>query len=250
MLRKKSDLATSLQVSKTKNKRPTIDAYKQLFNEQEIGYSLDVQRTWHSGLILRGIAWTIDPADYRTGGLLDFDSDDPATFYDDVSKHWLSRHPVLSKAEVRDNGRGLDVVLRLDKPIYFSGPRNLSGWSAVVQVVLAALPVPPCIPFFAPMVRALGSLNSSTRRKVVRLQRGERVTKKEIRAIYQDMSDHPFRMVMEIISGSTRIKPCPICCAKGSSLVALDEVGKCKKCGDITLTQLYNLVLKPQQPEA
>ena len=238
-----------LSKTKTKNKQPTIDAYIQLFNSQEIGDSLDVQTTWNIRR-LRGIAWTIAPADYRTGGLLDFDSDDPATFYDDVSKHWLSRHPVLSKAEVRDNGRGLDVVLRLDKPIYFSGSSDSSGWSAVVQVVLAALPVPRCHPFLAPMVRALGSLNSSTRRKVVRLQRGERVTKREIRAIYQEMSDHPFRTVMKIITGSTRIKPCPVCCAKGSSLVALDEVGKCKKCGDITLTQLYNLTFKPPQQEA
>lgn len=235
-----------MPVKKKKVKKRKINYYKQVSGNERIGVRSAVTAEWSSIDILHGIVLSLYPTDYRENSILGCLQHDVPEFHKKVVEPCLRRHATLNKAEVRDNGEGLDLVLKFDSPVKLTNSDERDGWQALSQVVQSSLPVKLSRSSHAPLVRALGTINGTTGHVVTRLAAGEPVSHDEIFALYADMRDRSFRTVMHIITGRTHLKPCPICMAKGSSLVAMDDHGVCDgKCGEVRLGRFYDAIFIP-----
>jgi hypothetical protein len=115
----------------------------------------------------------------------------------------------------------------------------------IVQIIQAALPTDANAPGITATTRALDSINSKNGQKVRRLKNGQKVSTENVVALQQQMCASPFKTLFYTLTGSDRISPCPICGREGTSLVALDHVGKCYGCGKVTLEQLCNELFQP-----
>jgi len=231
---------------KTQLKKRKVNFYKQLTGNETIGVRPAVSAEWGSIDLLHGVVLSLYLPDYRERSILGRLSHDVPEFYKEVIKPCLCRDATLKKAEVRNNGEGLDVILRFDNPVKLQTGDDRDGWKALSQVIQSSLPVKLGRSSRAPLVRALGTINGSTSQVVTRLAAGERVSQNEVLGLYADMCDRPFRTVMNIITGKSHLKPCPICKAKGSSLVAEDDHGFCDgKCGEVSLGRFYDLIFVP-----
>jgi len=159
----------------------------------------------------------------------------------------LQRHPVLAKAEVRNSGRGLHVILRFGDPVEFNTDGERDRWSGIVQVVQGALPIDPDAPGITATTRAVGSINGKNMATVAVLAKGEPVTEDEVLGLYREMTKAPFRTVMKILTGDEAMQPCPFCGKADTKLSALSLVGRCYgSCGTVKLDKLYDLVLAPR----
>ena len=227
-------------------KKRKINIFKQLTGNEIIGVRPAVSTEWSSIDLLHGIVLSLYLADYRERSILGRLSRNVPDFYQEVVEPCLCRDATLKKAEVRDNGEGVDVILKFDSPVTLQTSDDRDGWKALTQVVQSSLPVRLNRPSLAPLVRALGSINGSASRVVTRLAVGEPVSQDEVCALYADMRDRSFRTVMHILAGQTHLTPCPVCKAKGSSLVAEDDQGICdRKCGAVSLGRFYDLIFVP-----
>ncbi len=221
------------------------DIREALFNEGAIGSIQSVQVSTERIVTLRGILFDLDPDMFRKDGLLPVVPEDPREFYEEVVRPMLDNHPVLSKAEVRNSGRGLHAILRFATPIEFKSAGERDRWAGIIEVVQAALPVDPNQPGITSTTRAVGRVNSKNGAVVEVLAKGEAVTEAEVLALYTDMVEKPFSTVMRIMTGGESQRPCPLCHKENSSLAARGRAGKCYSCGTVHLDQLYDLVLAP-----
>ena len=83
-----------------------IDLRKQLWNGCQIGPIQQVAQPVGMITSLRGVLLDLDPDQFRTSLVPPDILRDPEKFYDRVIHSMLSRHPVLSMAQVCDSGRG------------------------------------------------------------------------------------------------------------------------------------------------
>ena len=223
-----------------------VDHREALYNDGAIGPIAHIQVSTDRIVQLRGILFDVDPGLYRTGPLLSSVPPDPRDFCDNVVGQWLARDTILSKAEVRNSGTGLHLILWFDAPVVFETDGERDRWAGVVQVVQAALPVDPEQPGLTAVTRPVGSMNSKNGAAVELLKPGTPVTANEVLALYGDMCKAPFRTVMSILADTDRLTPCPICQNDGTTLSALDYQGCCYGgCGAVKLEKLYDLVLVP-----
>jgi hypothetical protein len=222
-----------------------VDDREGLWNDGPIGPISQIQLAADSITSVLGILFDLDPKLNRTSRLLPAVPLDPAEFYEAVASKWLSRHPVLAKAEVRNSGTGLHAILRFDQPVIFNTSGERDRWTGIVKVVQAALPIDPDQPGLIATTRPIGSVNAKNGATVTLLTAGEPVTESEVRSLFDEMVKSPFRTVMRTLIGSDRATPCPICGIPDSHLSALDFVGKCYGgCGKVSLTRLYDGVLR------
>lgn len=225
----------------TKAARPTpVDVRKQLFNRQEVGPIERIQLLAVNITSLHAILYDIDPHMYRNEIATEKVRSSPRLFFAEVLEPLLQRDDVLRRAEVRDSGTGLHVLIRIEPAIEFESVGERERWSGVVKVVQAALPTDPRAPGITATTRATGSINSKNGRKVRRLKEGTPVKADEILALFERLRDRPFRTVANVLFGGDHITPCPSCHADGSSLVALDRIGQCYRCGKVPLSALYD----------
>ena len=220
------------------------DTREALYNCGALGPLKQIQVSTERIVELRGILFDLDPDIFMAGSIVPTVPKDPAEFYEAVIRPMLDRHPVLAKAEVRNSGRGLHAILRFDEPVEFNTDGERGRWSGIVQVVQASLPIDPDQPDITAVTRANGSINSKNGAKVTMLAEGEPVTEAEVLGLYDEMITEPFRTVMEILTGSEKLSPCPICGREGTELAALRRVGRCYgSCGNVKIDRLYDLVL-------
>ena len=222
---------------------PRVDQRQQLYNNGESGPFSVIQVSIERILSLNAILFDIDPLLIRESSLTPSVPRGPREFYETVAKIWLSHHPVLRKAEVRISGTGLHVILRILNPPTFGTDGERDRWTGIVQAVQAALPIDTRQPHITAATRPIGSVNSKNGATVELLTPGEPVTQAEVLSLYDNMQHSPFKTVLQILAGDSKIKPCPFCNKPGKQLSALDRIGKCYGCGNVTLTQLYDLVL-------
>jgi hypothetical protein len=230
----------------TKSDKPdvSVDVREALFNSGDVGPIKHVQVSTERIVSLRGILFDLDPDIFKPGTIVPAVPRDPAEFYAAVVRPMLDRHSVLTKAEVRNSGRGLHAVLRFDKPVEFNSDGERDRWSGIVQVIQAALPIDPDQPHITSTTRSVGSINSKNNAEVTVLAEGTPVTAEEVLGLYQELIKAPFKTVMKILTGDVAMQPCPFCGKDGTKLSALDFAGQCYgSCGDMTLEQLYDLVL-------
>jgi len=224
-----------------------IDAREGLFNTGDVGPIEHVQVSTERIVSLRGILFDLDPDIFKVGPVVPAVPKDPVEFYAAVARPMLDRHPVLSKAEVRNSSRGLHVILRFGEPVEFNTEGERDRWSGIVQVVQAALPIDPDQPGVTATTRDVGSINGKNGAEVTVLAEGEPVTEAEVRGLYGEMIKTPFRTVMKILTGSETMQPCPFCGKDDTKLSALDHTGRCYgSCGSVKIDRLYDLVLAPR----
>ena len=224
-----------------------IDLREQLVNQREIGPYQAVQLIAEQVTRLHAFFFDLDLHLIRPGPLVPGLEAGPAAFYEQTSRHWLARHPVLADAEVRNSGGGLHIIPWLAEPVAFATDGQRRRWDGIVRAVQAVLPVDPHQPGITGLTRALGSTNSKHDAVVERLKEGKPVPVDRVEHLFEQMSRSPFRTVMLVLLGAERIRPCPVCEQAGTTLSAGDLVGFCYgSCGKVKLAQLYDLFLAPR----
>jgi hypothetical protein len=217
-----------------------IDWREQTFNDGLTG-SIEQVSTPHDLIVqLRTPMIDIDPQ-YLVPTLFDSGKGSYASrLYHQTVCHWLDRHPLWKKAEVRSTGSGLHVLFHLEPIVVFCNTADRDMWAAVVRAVQNTLPSDPNAPGLTALTRPLGSVNSKNDRKVKQLRPGEPITPEEVLQFVDGLRRRPFATVASILYGADRITPCPACKADGSTLAALDRVGRCyARCGTVKLAQLF-----------
>jgi len=224
-----------------------VDHREQLFNDGKSGPIEEIQVSTERITILKGILFDLDPHLFTKSVLIPKLYRKPPNFYKKIAKPWLNRDPVLSRAEVRNSGRGLHVILRFRDPLIFTTDRERNRWAGVIDVIQTALPIDPDQPGITAVTRPLGSINGKNNEKVTCLNTGESVTAEDVLKLYEQMKSASFRTVMRILTGEATLTPCPLCGKAETRLTALDHVGRCYgSCGTVKLQQLYDLVLAPR----
>jgi hypothetical protein len=224
-----------------------VDRREQPYNGRETGPIQKVQFATDNITELNGIVLDIDLHLIRTDCPVPVTTTGPGGFHKTTLGPMLDRHPALAGAEVRDSGRGLHVIIWFDEPVTFNTDGERRRWAGIVQAVQAALPIDPDQPGITALTRPLGSINGKTGREVTCLRPGTPVPVAEVLRLYDQMLRSPFRTVMRILLGADRVSPCAICGAEGSTLSALDHVGRCYgSCGTVKLEQIYDVFLAPR----
>lgn len=217
---------------------------EQLFNGGAIGPITHIQLPADQITTIRGIMLDIDPDLIRPSQLIPSVPTSPPEFYEQVVEPWLSRHPTLAKAEVRDTGRGVHVILRPGPPIEICTSRDRTLWQSTIEIIQSALPSDPRAPGITATTRAIGSTNAKAGRPVSLLRPSTPCSVEELWQLRDELVASPFRFLFSVLAGAQQISPCPICRTAGSRLDALDYAGKCYvKCGTVTLTQLISEVM-------
>lgn len=227
--------------------KPGIDQREQLINDGVIGPITTVSLPEANITALRGIMIDLDPKLLDGAVVSKATKSDPVRFFKKIVRPWLQRHPVLAKAQVRNSGTGLHIILVLDQPIEFTGDAERQRWGLIIKVLQRILPSDPSAPGITAMTRPVGSTNSKNGAKVTVIAKGEPVTEEEVRSLFQDMATAPVKTVARVLFGAKQISPCPICRKEGTSLAALDRTAKCYgACGTVKLSQILDLIYIPR----
>lgn len=217
-----------------------LDWREQTFNAGDVGPVEQVSTPLDLITTLRMIMVDIDPQ-HLSPKLFDAGKGTFASrLYHQTVRHWLDRDPLWSRAAVLNTGTGLHVQLHLDPVVEFACPADRDLWAAVVRSVQNTLPSDPNAPGLTALTRPVGSVNSKTGRAVKLLRPGTPVTPDAVLEFVDKLRRRPFATVAGILHGADRITPCPVCRADGSTLAALDRVGRCyARCGTVKLAQLF-----------
>jgi hypothetical protein len=222
-----------------------LDIRQQLFNEGRQGPASRIQLPLERITRLHGILFDLDPQLLVPGNPYFPPADEPRAFHEGI-RPVLERHPLACHAEVRSSGSGLHVIVWLDPVLEFQSAEEQQIWAATIKAVQCSLPADPDAPGITALTRAVGSINSKNDVQVEVLRTGRPVSPAEVTAFAERLTRSPFRTVAEILFGTHRVQPCPICERPRSRLDALDFVGKCYNgCSKAGLEQLYDVVLRP-----
>lgn len=169
-----------------------------------------------------------------------------AVFYEQHVRLWLDRDSVLSKAEVRDTGGGLHVILWLADPIVVAAG-EARQWSGIARGVCQALPGDPNLSGITALTRPVGAMNTKydPPREVRRLRSGEPATRAEILDLIERVASQPARLWMRLFFGSERVDPCPLC-GKESLGVAGPWQCRCYGCGRVNAASLVYRFYSPE----
>jgi len=222
---------------------PEGDSRQQLFNAGSIGTFREIQLNADQIYKQTGILFDLDPKYIKVSSLTPHAPLDPDAYYYSVASKWMSRDPVLQKLEVRASGTGLHAILWLQDPPQFDTDGLRERWTGITQTVQTALPSDPNAPHITASTRPIGSINSRNGATVKLLATGSPVTQEEVLKLYTDMERSPFKTVLRVLSGQEKVTPCPICMLPGSKLSAMDQKGKCYKCGTVELSELLDSVM-------
>lgn len=227
---------------------PMLDIREQLVNEGHSGPIQTVSLPEAVITSLRGILLDLDPGLFRDEVLPRKARAAPASFYAEVIRPMLQRHPVLAKAEVRDSGRGLHAILRFGQPVEFRTESDRLRWSRMVRVVQRVLPTDPDCPGLTALTWPLGSVNAKSKTAIQLLEAGAPVTADDVLALVEDVRTKPFRTVAAILFGPNELQPCPVCQKAEARLDPLDLIGRCYgACGKVKLGQLFDVFLMPRK---
>jgi hypothetical protein len=153
---------------------------------------------------------------------------------------WLDRDPVLAKAEVRNTGHGLHILLWLDEPIICSGD-DARRWDKIERGLRNVLPGDPKLNGIIAMTRPVGATNNKHEpaKTVTQLRAGEPVSREEILDLGRRVATAPARLWMQVFHGGERVSPCPFCSGRDTSLgVAGNWQVQCYECGRVDAAAL------------
>ena len=168
--------------------------------------------------------------------------------YDEHVRMWLDRDPVLAKAEARNTGHGLHVLLRLDEPIICAGD-DARRWDKIARGLRNALPGDPNLNGIIAMTRPVGALNSKYEpaRTVTQLRAGQPVSREELLDLGNRVATAPARLWMQVLHGGERVSPCLLCGNEKNSLgVAGNWQVQCYGCGRVDAAALVYRHYSPE----
>jgi hypothetical protein len=169
----------------------------------------------------------------------------PEAVYQNVISPWLERSPILRQAEVRLSGGGYHIIVRLSPAVQFADENERDRWGRYVRLLQCLLPSDPDCPGITALTRPVGSVNGKNGLTVRQLRTGEPVAPEEVIRYLDEARRAPFRTIADILFGSRKITPCPICGSTDSRLDVLDHIGICYGgCGRVRLFSLFDLFLK------
>jgi len=168
-----------------------------------------------------------------------------AALYEQHVRHWLDRDTVLTKAEVRDTGGGLHVILWLDEPIVVAAG-EARQWDDIARGIRNALPGDPNLNGVIALTRPVGAVNTKydPPREVRLLRSGEPVTCAEIRDLAQRVATQPARLWMRLFFGGERVTPCPLCGKESLGVAGYWQV-RCYGCGRVNAASLVYRFFSP-----
>jgi hypothetical protein len=168
-------------------------------------------------------------------------------FYEEHVSTWLDRDPTLSKAEVRDTGGGLHVLLWLDEPL-ICGVGQQEMWDKVARGIRQALPGDPNVNGINAMTRPVGETNGKfdPPRLVKQLREGRPVSKDDVLAFASRLTTDPAHFWMNLFFGSEKASPCPLCQGQDTSLgIAGAWRVRCYQCGSKDASSLVYRFYRP-----
>jgi hypothetical protein len=207
------------------------------------------------------IAKPVDEVSCINGFMIDLDCGilDPAVvgeaasqsadeLYEKVARIWLDRDPVLTKAEVRNTGHGLHVLLWMDEPIICTGD-DTRRWDKIARGLRNALPGDPNLNGIIAMTRPVGATNSKHEpaKTVTQLRAGQPISCEEILDLNNRVATAPARLWMRVLHGGDRVSPCPLCSSGNTSLgVAGNWQVQCYECGRLDAAALVYRHYSPE----
>lgn len=168
--------------------------------------------------------------------------------YEKHVRDWLDRDPVLAKAEVRNTGHGLHILLRLDDPIICTGD-DARRWDKIARGLRNALPGDPKLNGIIAMTRPVGAMNNKYEpaKTVTQLRAGAPVSREEILDLGRRVASAPARLWMRVFHDGERVSPCPFCNGKDASLgVAGNWQVQCYECGRMDAAALVYRHYSPE----
>lgn len=227
------------------------DLREQLFNEGQKGIFTQVSTKVEFVTEVTAVLLDIDPALYAHSPLIPITDAAAEELYRKHVKRWIGRDSTLAKAEVRISGRGLHVLLRPMSPIVLSDDRDRERWGARIAAIQASLPIDPRQPGMNALTRPLGSKNSKNGATVRRLKKSEPISLEELEGLATRMINEPFSRLIHILTGGSKVAPCPFCRKPNSNFVAFAKSGRCYECGNVSLEKLMGLIYSrsASQPE-
>jgi hypothetical protein len=232
---------------------PLGDQREALFNGGRIGTASEIAVTVQEATALRGILLEIDLECLRVGPVIKKPLRDGRELFAEVGRTWFHYHPLLRKAEVRFSGRGLHLILWLDKPIQLDSEQKRELWRHVIRAVQRALPTDPAAPDVLAMTRPVGAVNTKNGRRVETLREGQPVSEDEILQFCDDLHHRGMATVLKVLFGSESVCPCPKCgdpeqtlapvASQRSSAREISNRGRCYQCGSVSLVEVIGFVL-------
>ena len=228
--------AGSVEVSKAGGPgEPRVDLSEReaTFNGGERGPAHAIAKPIEQIAAIRGFMFDVDTKLLDPDVLGESAVASAEQLYEQHVRHWLDRDPVLKKAEVRDTGGGLHVLLQLDEPVIIV-PGQQRAWDGVARGLHGVLPGDPNLSGIIAMTRPVGALNLKydPPREVRLLREGQPVTQREVLDLVERMTRAPARVWMNVLHGGERATPCPLCRGEATSLgVAGNWQVQCYDCG-------------------
>lgn len=220
------------------------DLREALYNDGPVGPAASIQAPAERITRLLGFMWDLDPKLLVPGNPLFPPADDPRQFYRNI-RPVLGRHPIARHAQIRISGTGLHAVVPLGPPVELESAADQRRWAVLVRAVQCSLTSDPNAPGITALTRAVGSVNSKNGAVVEVLHEGEPVDPARIVEFVGELAGAPFKAMAAILLGPDEGQACPICRSPGNRLGALDRVGKCYRCGNVTLEALFEAILLP-----
>jgi hypothetical protein len=228
--------AGSVEVSKAGGPgEPRVDLSEReaTFNGRERGPAHAIAKPVEQIAAIRGFMFDVDTKLLDPDVLGESAVASAEQLYEQHVRHWLDRDKVLAKAEVRDTGGGVHVLLWLDEPVVCAAGQQ-RHWDAVARGLHDALPGDPNLLGIIAMTRPVGALNLKydPPREVRLLREGKPVTQKEVLDLIDRLTTAPSRLWMNLVTGADRVSPCPLCRKGGTSLgIAGGWKVQCYECG-------------------
>lgn len=201
-----------------------VGVREQLFNGGETGPIGLVSRPREEVVSIRGVLIDLDLKLFQVCDLIPKPTTDPVEFYEQSVKPWLFHHGTLKKAEVRNSGGGLHVILRPKEPIPLYEARERQRWGLVIPLLQASLPSDSAQPDLNAYTRKIGSINEKNGAEVTLLKKPEPIDQSELMAFAQTMVTAPFQTIHQVLVGQPRSK-CSKCGDGG--VFATPKFGKC-----------------------
>lgn len=151
---------------------------------------------------------------------------------------------MLAKAEVRNSGRGLHVILRLGEPYQLDSDAARERIVAVNDVVTRILPRDPMQPGITAVTRAINSVNGKNGKPVRLLAPGEPIPFAEVMQFGKEITAAPMLTIGRVLFDGGPVRPCPLCRADESSLMMLKHVVRCYACGQHTIDDLLRRIYR------
>jgi hypothetical protein len=213
------------------------NAWEQMFDDGDMRRISSIRLSESDVSRLRGFLFVLHPGLLVSPGPFGVIPSDIDAFYRDIVAPILGRHPVLAKAEVRDCGNELHLILWIDEELFLWREDKIEEDILIWDLeechaaISAVLPCDQRRFRLNATTRAVGTKNSSTRTFVRKLKDGGYIAINDLFHFVRAWLDAPMSLGGCILLGDSPVKPCPFCRAADSSLIIGSIYAECCSCG-------------------